>query len=274
MDALSKAIDNIIKAEPPLQADDYMGDDGLMYCGKCHARRQMRIELLGEMRTVPVMCDCMKAAMQEEEARERAAVHERKRRLWLQEPADAASTFQRDDRKNLAISDAMRRYADQFNEMERQNMGLLLYGPVGTGKTFYAACIANALIDSGRSAKMTNFSAIINKLQESLENRQRFLDKLNRFDLLIIDDLGIERESEYMQEQVYNIIDARYKARRPLIVTTNISLDEIKNPKNVQRQRIYDRVLQMCFPVKIDGESRRRKSVIATYDERNRLLGL
>jgi DNA replication protein DnaC len=274
MDALSKAIDNIIKAAPPLQADDYMGDDGLMYCGKCYARRQMRIELLGEMRTVPVMCDCMKAAMQEEEARERAAVHERKRRLWLQEPADAASTFQRDDRKNPAISDAMRRYADQFNEMERQNMGLLLYGPVGTGKTFYAACIANALIDSGRSAKMTNFSAIINKLQESLENRQRFLDKLNRFDLLIIDDLGIERESEYMQEQVYNIIDARYKARRPLIVTTNISLDEIKNPKNVQRQRIYDRVLQMCFPVKIDGESRRRKSVIATYDERNRLLGL
>lgn len=274
MNAIGKAIDNIIKAAPPLQADDYMGDDGLMYCGKCRKRRQMRIELLGEMRTVPVMCDCMKAAEQEAEARERAAVHERKRRLWLQEPADAASTFQRDDRKNPAISDAMRRYADRFDEMERQNMGLLLYGPVGTGKTFYAACIANALIDSGRSAKMTNFSAIINKLQESFEGRQLFLDKLNRFDLLIIDDLGIERESEYMQEQVYNIIDARYKARRPLIVTTNISLDEIKNPKNVQRQRIYDRILQICHPVKVDGTSRRREAVRDHYAERNRMLGL
>ena len=122
-------------------------------------------------------------------------------------------------------------------------------------KTFYAACIANALIDHGRSAKMTNFSAIINKLQESFDGRQRFLDKLNRFDLLIIDDLGIERESEYMQEQVYNIIDARYKARRPLIVTTNISLDEIKNPKSVQRQRIYDRILHFCHPVKIDQQA-------------------
>lgn len=274
MNAMSKAINNIIKAAPPLQADDYMGNDGLMYCGKCHTRRQMRIELLGEMRTVPIMCDCLKAEAQEEEARERAAAHDRKRRLWLQEPADAASTFQRDDRKNPIISDAMRRYADQFNEMERQNMGLLLYGPVGTGKTFYAACIANALIDHGRSAKMTNFSAIINKLQESFDGRQRFLDKLNRFDLLIIDDLGIERESEYMQEQVYNIIDARYKARRPLIVTTNISLDEIKNPKSVQRQRIYDRILQICHPVKIDGTSRRREAVRDHYAERNRMLGL
>ena len=69
MNAMSKAIDNIIKAAPPLQADDYIGNDGLMYCGKCHTRRQMRIELLGEMRTVPIMCDCLKAEAQEEEAR-------------------------------------------------------------------------------------------------------------------------------------------------------------------------------------------------------------
>ena len=111
-------------------------------------------------------------------------------------------------------------------------------------------------------------------MQSTFDGRQEYLDSLNRNNLLIIDDLGVERESEYMQEQVYNIIDARYRAGRPLIVTTNISLEEIKNPKNVQRKRIYDRVLELCHPVKVDGTSRRRRAVIDHYAERNRLLGI
>ena len=158
--------------------------------------------------------------------------------------------------------------------MRKNNTGLLLYGPVGTGKTFFSACIANALIDRGIPVMMTNFARIVDDLQGDFSGRGDYLRRLNSYPLLIIDDLGIERNSEYMQEQVYNIVDARYASERPLIVTTNISLEEIKNPQNEQRRRIYDRILEMCHPIKVDGQSRRRQAVRDKYAERNRLLGL
>lgn len=274
MGLYESVIDKIVAAAPPMQSGDYMGEDGLMYCGKCRTRRQTRVDVLGTIRTVPVMCQCMIEAREAEQAREKAARIDRARRISLMEEADAACTFENDDRKNPVVSDAMRRYADGFRQMWEKNIGLLLYGPVGTGKSFFAACVANALLEQEVSVKMTNFTRIINDMQSSFDGRQEYLDSLNRNNLLIIDDLGVERESEYMQEQVYNIIDARYRAGRPLIVTTNIPLEEIKNPKNVQRQRIYDRVLELCHPVKIDGTSRRRRAVIDHYAERNRLLGI
>ncbi|WP_346728027.1 ATP-binding protein [Pseudoflavonifractor sp. MCC625] len=274
MGLYESVIDKIAVAAPPMQSGDYMGEDGLMYCGKCRTRRQTRVDVLGTIRTVPVMCQCMIEAREAEQAREKAARIERARRISLMEEADAACTFENDDRKNPVVSDAMRRYADGFRKMWEKNIGLLLYGPVGTGKSFFAACVANALLEQEVSVKMTNFTRIINDMQAIFEGRQEYLNGLNRNNLLIIDDLGVERESEYMQEQVYNIIDARYRAGRPLIVTTNIPLEEIKNPKNMQRQRIYDRVLELCHPVKIDGTSRRRRAVIDHYAERNRLLGI
>lgn len=252
----------------------HMGEDGLLYCNECNARRQTRIDLLGQERIVPVMCDCMKAAEEREKKREFDKRVRQLRENGLREEADALCTFEADDRKNPMLSDAIKRYADQWDTMRRDNTGLLLYGPVGTGKTFYSACIANALIDRGIPVKMTNFARIVDDLQSDFAGRSDYLRKLNSYPLLIIDDLGIERNSEYMQEQVYNIVDARYASERPLIVTTNISLEEIKNPGSEQRRRIYDRILEMCHPIKVDGQSRRRQAVRDKYAERNRLLGL
>lgn len=274
MNGIAGAIENIIRAAPRLSECDYMGPDGLMLCGNCHTPRQTRISLLGKEMTVPVMCRCMVEQENKEKQAEREKYIRELKRIGLREPADAECTFENDDRKDPALSAAMKRYAEQFDTMREQNMGLLLHGPVGTGKTFYAACIANYLMDQTMPVKMTNFTRIINTMQGSFDGRDEYIRNLNRYPLLIIDDLGVERESEYMQEQVYNIIDARYAAGRPLIVTTNISLEEIKNPKNVQRQRIYDRILEICHPVKVDGHSRRRQAVRDNFAERNKLLGL
>jgi len=278
MNAINKAIDSIIAAAPPIEPEDYIGPDGLLYCGKCHTPRQYRLNNLGDMRVVPVLCKCQMAAeeaeRQEAERRRFEKRVDRLRRNGLPEPESRYSNFDADDQSNPKVSTAVKKYADEFDAFSKINMGLLLYGPVGTGKTFYAACIANALIDRGIPVLMTNFTRIINTMQGLFEGRQDYIDSLNDYKLLIIDDLGVERESEYMQEQVYNIINARYESRKPLIVTTNISMDEIKNPKDAQRHRIYDRVLEICFPVKVDGESRRRENVKKTYDERRKLLGL
>ena len=84
-------------------------------------------------------------------------------------------------------------------------------------------------------------------------------DQMKRFQLLVIDDLGVERESDYALEIVQLVVDERYKSGIPSIVTTNLTLKELENPKNLRYARIYDRVLEMCVPVYFDGPSRRQE---------------
>lgn len=161
--------------------------------------------------------------------------------------------FENDNGRNPVIAKA-KMYVSKWSEMMSNNSGLLLWGDVGTGKTYFAACIANALIEKGASVRMTNFSAILNDLfYESDKNG--YIERLNNHSLLIIDDLGIERDTHYALEQVYNIVDARYKSGKPFIVTTNLSLDEMKNPLDTAHKRIYDRVLEMCVPIRFCGEN-------------------
>ena len=103
-----------------------------------------------------------------------------------------------------------------------------------------------------------------------------FIDSLNRYDLLVIDDLGVERDSAsgYMQEMVFNIVDSRYRSGLPFIVTTNLTADQLKNPADIRYQRIYDRILERCFPVEVTGASRRRKALKETHADVKAMLGL
>lgn len=177
--------------------------------------------------------------------------------MCFQDSALYCWTFENDNGRNPLISKA-KIYAEKWSDMLSKNIGLLLWGEVGTGKTYFAACIANALVENCVSVKMTNFSTILNDLFYENDKNQ-YIDRLNNHNLLIIDDLGIERDTEYALEQVYNIIDARYKSNKPLIVTTNLTITEIKNPVDTAHKRIYDRVLEMCVPVKFNGENFRQQ---------------
>lgn len=265
-----------INSNVPASENEYLGADGFMYCAVCHAKTQTRvvIEALGIDKIVNCICDCQKKKMAEEDMRIRRQELERKRRGCFAETNMAEWTFERDDRKNARISDAMQRYADGFRDFMPNGKGLLLYGPVGTGKTYYAACIANRLIEKGYRVKMTNFARIANQLQGTFEGKDRVLDDLNDCHLLIIDDLGAERKTEYMQEIVFNIIDSRYRSGYPFIITTNLTADEIKKPQEVSFARIYDRILERCFPVEVTGASRRRQEVKDTYADIKAQLGL
>ena len=97
-------------------------------------------------------------------------------------------------------------YVKNFEEMEEKNIGYLFREGVGTGKSFMPACIANALLDKCYTVKMTNFATIINDLF-SCEDKSAYVDVLVKYDLLIIDDLGAERNTEYAVENVFNVID-------------------------------------------------------------------
>ena len=127
--------------------------------------------------------------------------------------------------------------------------------------------------DKGIPVLMTNFSRILNTLTGMYsDDRNQFIDSFNKYSLLIIDDLGIERSSEFALEQVFNVIDSRYRSKKPLIVTTNLTLDELKHPKDLARARIYDRVLERCVPLKINNQNIRELNAAANMQEARKIL--
>ena len=271
---IDKMIDNFSNAvEVP--ENEYLGEDGLLHCAVCHKKTETIIKhpFTGEERKVRCKCGC-KTEKDLFEERQLAEELDRQRRICFAETNMASWNFQQDDRRNAKLSDAMKTYADNFAEMRKNGRGLLLHGNCGTGKTFYAACIANSLIDYGYTVLMTNFARLINQIQGMFDGKQEYIDSLNRYSLLIIDDLGAERKTEYMVEHVFNIIDSRYRSGLPMIITTNLTADELKKPQSIEYARIYDRVLERCHPVEVSGVSRRRQSVRESYQQMNELLGL
>lgn len=247
-------------------------------CPVCGEETTHTVTVLGRELIVHNRCRCEREKAEKEQAaldKMQADIQIRNlRRSCFLDSSYAKHTFETDDGSNAEVSRAMRRYVDGWERMKVENLGLLLHGPVGSGKTFYAAAIANALMQNGVRCLMTNFATVIMKLQGMYAGRAEYLESIAKVPLLILDDLGAERQSEFMLEQVYTIVDARYRIQRPLIVTTNLDMGDTKYPKDLTYHRIYDRILSMCHPVKVDGSSRRRTALKAQYAQHNALLGL
>lgn len=260
-----------------LDEKDYILD-GLWYCHKCNTPKQCRVELFGRIRTPMCLCKCAveKRNAEEEEykRRQRQQRIAELRKTGFPDSDMQGWTFAADDKENAKISKACLNYVEHFDEFREMGKGLLLYGKVGTGKTFYAACIANALIDRGFPCMVTNFARLVNTISGMFDGKQEYIDRLNKFDLLVIDDLATERDTEYMNEIVQNIIDSRYRAGLPTIITTNLTAEEMKNPKEIHKQRLFSRILEMCVPIAVEGGDRRRQKSKEDYSEFKNMLGL
>ena len=275
IEGIAKASENTI----PVNDGDYIDSEGLLCCGKCHTRKETIIVLANGKQLKPrCVCKCEQERMQEEEdnrkAKELADKVKELRKMGFPDAEMSRFTFENDDRSNEYISGVAKRYADNFTTMYSKHKGLLLFGTVGTGKTYIAACIANALIDRGYTCLVTNFARLTNTINGMYDGKQEYIDGLDRFSLLVIDDLASERDTEYMNEIVTNIIDARYRSGKPMIVTTNLTSEELKNPRDVRKQRIYSRLMEMCIPLEVKGTDRRKKKLIDEKNEFDELLGL
>ena len=247
----------------PVNENDYE-KDGILYCGNCHTPKQAQIVFNGIELKPMCLCKCLKEKYEEKERKERKEQRkirvERNRIDSLHERKFCEYTFQNDSGNNKKIIETCHKYVMKWSEVFKDNIGLLFWGDTGNGKTFAAACIANYLIDNEISVCMTSFPAILNDLSGfTVRDKNEYIDELCDVDLLIIDDLGCERQSDFAMEIVYSVIDARYCKKKPMIITTNVMLDEMKQTRDLRLKRIYSRILEMCVPVLFSSEDERLK---------------
>ena len=276
MKSIAQNLSDLIKPAS-IREGEYLGEDGLIYCSKCRTARQKRIEVSGRMIEPRCMCACQTAAyeQQEQERKYREFLDrvEKNRSVGLTDPVQRKHTFENDLGYNPRQMDMAKRFVQHWEEFQKDSMGLLLWGPVGTGKSFIAGCIANALLDKGIPVMMTNFARLLNKLTDMYAgDRNAYIDTFNSFPLLIIDDLGVERNSEFAREQVFGVIDSRYRSQLPMIVTTNLTPKEMKNPADLSRARIYDRVLERCVPIRVDEQNIREMNKADNLKKSKQLL--
>ncbi len=261
---------------------DWRDDEGLLVCHVCGERKEIRrdVPFLG-MRVHPTECACQRkrreAREAEEQRRKEQAIVDDLFSYSLIDERFKTSTFancaeNEYNKKPLAIA---KNYVAKFDEMLARNKGLLFYGEPGTGKTFIASCIANALLEKRVPLIVTSILKLTSAsgpFSKEAEDQQRLLRKMNAARLLVIDDLGSERSSDFKMEQVFEVIDSRYGAKKPMIITTNLSLDQMKREPDIRKRRIYERIYEVCFPVKFTGPSWRYETAADDYDEIKSLL--
>lgn len=266
-----------------MEDGDYVDpEDRLIHCGVCKGKKQTRLpaSILTDGKEMVVRCICKckvgeQKRMQEEE--ERRKEMERIERLRDSSLIDdrlrevKLATF-RQTKDNKKVFNAARQYVEQFKEMYENRQGIIFWGEVGTGKSYTAACIANELLDRKIPVVMTSFVKILQNIQGNQKEEKVIMARLNDARLLIIDDLGTERNTDYALEKVYNIIDNRYRIGKPLILTTNMTIREMQENTDIRYKRIYDRIFEMCYPVRVTGRSWREQAAANRFDEMKRLL--
>ena len=239
-----------------LQSDEYFNETNhLIYCSKCNTPRQCRHELQGKVLIPSIRCKCQQEIFEQEEAQRK--LHEKQMEIehlktsGLQDKSLYDYTFAKDNGSNPEMKLA-HNYVSNWEEMKANASGLL---------------------EKGIPVLMTNFSRILNTLTGMhFEDRNQFIHSLNRYSLLIIDDLGIERNSDFALEQVFNVIDSRYRSKKPLIITTNLTLSELNNAADIAHKRIYDRILERCVPIRINNRNIRQDNATANLKKTKKIL--
>ena len=239
--------------------------DGHIYCKTCNERIDGKpIPMLDKkLMIIRNACKCDRDRAEQEKLREKQIEQDRLRKNCFISKNQIAYTFENaDEDTDKEIIKKTKNYVKHFEEMRKDNVGLLLYGNVGSGKTYIACSIANAIItEYSYNVKMRNFAQILNDLQKGgfTLDRNEYIEQITNPALLILDDFGIERITEYALEQIYNVINARYLKARPTIITTNLNFKDIEQEQeDIMLGRIYSRIIEMCLPLRVIGLDRRK----------------
>lgn len=247
----------------PLE-DEYVGDDGRLYCKKCNTLRTFCKD------EFEVRCLC-KCKSEEIEKREEQELQRRKLEK-LKEMKDNSLLGERykdktfdnleiRSQEHAKIIDRLKNYCLKF-ENNTDGIGIYLYGNIGSGKTVLTACMVDLLIKNYIECFFTNIGEIKTKLLG--KNSQDYLYKLKNCQVLFIDDFGTENvkknnEDSWCQEIIYDIVNSRYNNMLPIIYTSNYSLKECIEEKGILKKTI-DRIYESTEQIKLELQSFRIKN--------------
>lgn len=232
-----------------------------------------------------VMCDC-KIALLDKQRKARIALGRENVRAYLKKVAGlqkrlCEQTFDTftDRAETERACRVCRLFAARYVSGETlTGKGVMLIGGVGTGKTHLAAATANAILDSQRISDdlaeraatdesqcekvvpdvfFSRTVSLLDRLRDDMDGKKRnqTISICKNAGLLVLDDLGTEKPSEWVRERLYDIIDHRYNDYLPVIITTNATPDELRERLG---WRTYDRLREMCYLVTIQATSYRR----------------
>ena len=202
--------------------------------------------VVDETTRVAVPCRCRPQRVERARARSLSAVIPKKYR---------GASFDRAPVTDMPAPQVqvVKRFVRQIDENLDGGRGLWFYGSVGTGKTTLAMLVSRAALDAGRSVAIYSLPRLLAEIREGLY--VDFLDRLAAVDLLHVDDVGAERTSDWVLEQLYAIVNARYEDERSVTITTNLERDELVEQI---KERTVSRLEEMCTLVPLYGEDARR----------------
>jgi DNA replication protein DnaC len=256
VDNLSKIIDQKIEKESDLKSKDEK-------CPDCGAALWKTYKIFGSDRTVRVKCPCEMTEYRKrhelDEAKEKQARIDALIRNSLMDSTFRQKTFEKwqYNKGSAAMYQLGIRYAENFKECKEKGLGLLIHGEPGNGKTYLAASIANALLKKNVPTVCVSINSLLSRIQQTYnkwgkEAEQDVIKGLCNADLLIIDDLGTEKGSDWSKSTIYNIIDSRYRSNLPLVITTNLRIDPQETNgilTEKYEKRTEDRILEKCTPI-------------------------
>ena len=250
-------------------------DDRVVYCDHCGMPKNKWIPpgpVLGSGRYVPIPCKCdlerMKKLTDERAFREH---EDKKQRLYHQASFPASlkeETFENAEDYQPQAMDYAKKYAENLVNDPAFSDGLCLHGPCGTGKTYIAACIGNYLIDHLKPVYFNSIGQLLTQFSSSHFQPENnisptiFMNSFLDYRLVILDDFGAEYTNNYNLSLLFQIINFLDLNKIPLVITTNLSSQEIQTPSDENARRIYDRIIGKCMLFKVEGDDIRVKNAV------------
>lgn len=264
------------------EPDTYLSEsDGLLHCTECNEPRQCitKFPVAGTV----VYCNCSCINIHESYIKLQLNAQSEYLKKIVRMKAAFAETckkaiewrFDMDNHQsNSNVMNICRNYAENFEKIEN-GAGLLIYGGVGVGKSFCSACIVNALLERGYECLMTDFITIINEYNKTpIDKKQEYIHKIASYDLLVIDDLGLQSTTQHAYSIATAVINARVMSDKPIIATTNLTVQQLLAAKDINYQRMLSRLFEKCTIIEYTGEDRRKKNAMNGNPEFLRLLGI
>ena len=153
---------------------------------------------------------------------------------------------------------ATRRFTDRIDEHLDAGRGLWFMGPVGTGKTTLAMLVSKSALSAGRSVAIYSLPRLLNEIRDTHRAERshvELLDRLIAVDLLHIDDVGAERSTDWVLEELYSIVNGRYEDQRSIVITMNLT-DRDALCEQIT-DRTVSRLTEMCDELPVGGHDRR-----------------